>query len=167
MFRAVRLIIAAATLVAGCAPGGAVDPSTPKKTITKAQALARIEELVSGTAAAIRPEPRLEPYESSTGDMPCTDPRDTAAPAPVEVSRRYHLRDLPTTEDELREVVAAVKAYWQEQGHHISDEHRLNLHARSRPDDFLMSVQRGGGNVLTLGATSTCLWPDGTPPAAP
>ncbi|RSN08335.1 hypothetical protein DMB42_19985 [Nonomuraea sp. WAC 01424] len=169
MFRAVRLIIAAVVLVAGCAPGGtvggAMNPAADKPTITKAQALTRIEQLIDGTASAIRPKPQLDLYQPSLNDGLCLDPQDGGSEDRIVVSREYHLRGLPTTEDALKEVIAEVKAYWQSQGHDISGENEngLQLYAHSRPDDFLMSIGWAAGNVLTLGANSTCLWPNGTP----
>jgi hypothetical protein len=169
MFRAVRLIIAAVVLVAACAPGGtvggAMNPPDDKPTITKAQALARIKQLIDGTVSVIQPKPQPELYQPSLNDGLCLDPQDGGSEDRIVVSREYHLGGLPKTEDALKEVIAAVKAYWQSQGHYISGENEngLQLYAHSRPDDFLISIGWAGGDVLTLGANSTCLWPNGTP----
>ncbi|MER6946814.1 hypothetical protein ABT294_22550 [Nonomuraea sp. NPDC000554] len=169
MFRAVRLITAAVILVAGCAPGGgpggAMNPSADKPTITKAQALTRIEQLINGTVSVIHPKPQLDLYQPSLNDGLCLDPQDGGSEDRIEVSREYYLRGLPKTEDALKEVIAEVKAYWQKQGHYIAVEHEngLQLYGRSRPDDFLITIGREADNVLSLGATSTCLWPNGTP----
>lgn len=169
MFRAVRLIAVVAVLVAGCAPGGApggaMNPSADKPTITKAQALARIEQLINGTVGAIRPKPQLDLHQPSLNDGLCLDPQDGGSEDRIVVSRSYYLRGLPTTEDVLKEVVAEVKTYWQSQGHYISGEHQngLQLYGHSRPEDFLITIGWAAGNVLSLGATSTCLWPNGTP----
>jgi hypothetical protein len=173
MLRTVWFIAAAVILVAGCAPGtgpgGAMNPSSNKSTITKAQALSRIDQLVNGTVSVIRPKPRLELYRPSLIDGTCSPPGSTDLRHPVEVSREYYLRGLPETEDALRKVVADVKAYWQKEGHYIAVEHEngLQLYGHSRPDDFLMAIGVEADNVLTLGATSTCLWPNGTPEPSP
>ncbi|GGT43958.1 hypothetical protein ACFFV7_33140 [Nonomuraea spiralis] len=169
MFRAVRLITAAMVLVAGCAPGGALggsmNPSANKPTITKAQALTRIEQLINGTAGVIHPKPQLDLYQPSLNDGLCLDPQDGGSEDRIEVSRSYYLRGLPKAEDALKEVVAEVKAYWQKQGHYIAVEHEngLQLYGHSRPDDFLITISLAADDVLSLGATSTCLWPNGTP----
>ncbi|MEV5590922.1 hypothetical protein AB0L05_35655 [Nonomuraea pusilla] len=156
-------------LAAGCAPGevlgGAMKPSADKPTITKAQALARIEQLIDGTVRIIHPKPQVELYQPSLNDGLCLDPLDGGSEDRIVVSREYYLRGLPKTEDALKEVIAEVKAYWQSQGHFISGENEngLQLYAHSRPDDFLISIGWAAGDVLTLGANSTCLWPNGTP----
>lgn len=144
-------------------------PSADKPTITKAQALVRIEQLVNETAGVIHPKPELELHRPSLNDGPCLDPTDGGSEERLVISRTYYLRGLPKDEDALRKIVIEVKAYWQEQGHYISGEHEngLQLYGRSRPDDFLMSIGRVAGNVLSLGAASTCLWPNGTPEPSP
>ncbi|MGW4411577.1 hypothetical protein ACWEJ6_46655 [Nonomuraea sp. NPDC004702] len=169
MFRVARLIIATVVVIAGCAPGGpmggAMSPLADKPTFTKAQALTRIEQLIDGTASVIRPKPQLDLYQPSLNDGLCLDPQDGGSEDRIVVSREYHLRGLPKTEDALKEVIAEVKAYWQSQGHDISGEsvNGLQLYAHSRPDDFLISIGWAAGGVLTLGANSTCVWLNGTP----
>ncbi|MEV4580636.1 hypothetical protein AB0K16_46155 [Nonomuraea jabiensis] len=167
MFRSVMLIIAAAVLVAGCAPGGVLggvmNGSADKPTITKAQALARIEQLINGTVSVIRPKPELELHRPSLNDGLCLDPLDGGSEERIVVKRAYYLRGLP--KDSLKEVITQVKAYWQSQGHYIQaeSENGLQLYGRSRPEDFFMSIGWTEGDVLSLGASSTCLWPNGTP----
>ncbi|MEV5556304.1 hypothetical protein AB0L44_21850 [Nonomuraea wenchangensis] len=146
-----------------------MDPSADKPTITKAQALTRIGQLIDETVAVIHPKPQLDLYQPSLNDGICPDRQDPGSADRIEVSREYYLRGLPTTEDALRKVIAEVKVYWQKQGHYIAVEHEngLQLYGHSRPDDFLITIGREADNVLTLGATSTCLWPNGTPEASP
>lgn len=142
-----------------------MNPSADKPTITKAQALARIEQLINGTVSAVRPKPELDLYRPSTNDGLCLDPVDGGSEERIVVTRSYYLRGLPKAEDALKAVIAGVKAYWQSQGHHISSENvaGLQLYGRSRPDDFYITIGVVADDVLTLGATSTCLWPNGTP----
>ncbi|MFG2073243.1 hypothetical protein [Nonomuraea maritima] len=165
MSRIAMLIAAVVGLVVGCAPspGGVVNGST----ITKAQALARIEQLIDGTVSVIQPEPELELHEPSLNDNRCLDPADGGSEDRIVVNRSYYLRGLP--KDGLKEVVAQVKAYWEREGHHISAEagNGLQLYGRTRPDDFLVTIGWTAGDVLSLGATSTCLWPGGTPEPRP
>jgi hypothetical protein len=175
MFRTVRLIlvIAAVISIAGCQPGGILggrmNSSADEPTITKSQALTRIEQLINGTVGVIRPKPRLKLYRPSLIDGVCDNPLGPGFEDPIEVSREYHLEGLPKDESALRRVVADVKAYWQKEGHNITAEHEngLQLFGHSRPDDFLITIGRVADNVLTLTATSTCLWPNGTPEPSP
>lgn len=58
--------------------------------------------------------------------------------------------------------------YWEQQGHYIEgvSPNGLNISGRSRPDDFLLSLASTGPDdnvVLSLGASSYCIWPNGTP----
>lgn len=39
------------------------------------------------------------------------------------------------------------------------------MSAESRPDGYLLALTWAEGDKLYPGATSTCVWPDGTPPA--
>lgn len=117
MFRSVMLIIASAVLVAGCAPGGALggmmNASADKPTITKAQALDRIKQLIDGTVSVIHPKPQLELHQPSLNDGLCLDPVDGGSEDRIVVNRSYFLRELP--KDKLDEVATQVKAYWQSQ----------------------------------------------------
>lgn len=58
------------------------------------------------------------------------------------INRKYWLRDIPKSEN--LSISRQVKAYWEAQGHRI--------------------VAMGTGNS-PLASTSTCVWPEGTPPA--
>ncbi|MFI6740118.1 hypothetical protein ACIBI9_44955 [Nonomuraea sp. NPDC050451] len=140
-----------------------MNASADKPTITKAQALARIEQLINGTVAIMRPKPELELHQPSLNDSLCLDPLDGGSEDRLIINRTYYLRGLP--KDSLKEVIAQVKAYWQSQGHSIEaqSDNGLQLYGRSRPDDFFITIGWTEGDVLTLGSTSTCLWPDGTP----
>lgn len=140
-----------------------MNASADKPTITKAQALDRIKQLIDGTVSVIHPKPQLELHQPSLNDGLCLDPVDGGSEDRIVVNRSYFLRELP--KDKLDEVATQVKAYWQSQGHYIETESDdgLEIHARSRPDDFLITLGWSEGDVLTLGSTSTCLWPNGIP----
>lgn len=140
-----------------------------KPTITKAQALKRIEQLIDGTISVIHPKPQVDVYEPSLVDDPCLSPLDGGSENRIIVGRQYYLRGLPQSEDSLKQVLADVKAYWEKEGHYISghNESGIQLYAHSRPEDFLMAIGWAADGVLTLGANSTCLWPNGTPEPSP
>ncbi|MFF5212736.1 hypothetical protein [Streptosporangium sp. NPDC000396] len=162
MLRLAVMIVAVALLVAGCTGGEAVN----EPTMTEAQALARVEQLIKETAAVIKPKPRLDLYRPSLNPNSCLDPTDGGSEDRVVMNRSYYLRDIP--QDQVAEVARQVKQYWEQQGHYVqgTSPNGLNISGRSRPDDFLLSLaptEDDHGIVLGLAATSPCVWPNGTP----
>ncbi|WP_248961816.1 hypothetical protein [Sphaerisporangium perillae] len=164
MRRLIIVIIAIVALAAGCVRGGkAVD----KPTLTQDEAVARIEQLIHDTANALTPMPRLDLYRPSLNVGSCLDPTDGGSEDRVVISRTYFLRDIP--KDKITNVAKQVKAYWEQQGHLIQgvSETGTVISGRSRPDDFLLSVDHSDNDVLALGATSPCIWLNGTPEPSP
>src|SRR3954467_8290997 len=107
MRRPTRLVFAAALLVAGCASEahtqeGTVSPMPDRPTITKAQALERIQELINGTVGAVDPQPTLKLYEPSLRDAPCDQPTDGGSKDRIVVYREYYLNGIP--KDRLKSV---------------------------------------------------------------
>ncbi|MGV9774546.1 hypothetical protein [Streptosporangium sp. NPDC003464] len=135
-----------------------------RPTMTQAQALARVEQLIKETVAVIRPEPRLDLYRPSLNVNSCLDPTDGGSEERVVINRSYYLRDIPR--DQVGEVARQIKQHWERQGHYIEgvSKNGLNIAGRSQPDDFLISLaSTGDDDVLNLGASSPCIWPNGTP----
>lgn len=135
-----------------------------ESTMTQAQALSRVEQLIKETANVITPKPRLDLDRPSLNVNGCLDPTDGGSEDRVVISRSYYLRDVPR--DQVEEVAKQVKQYWEEQGHYIVGVsiNGLDISGRSKPDDFLLSLAPTGNNdVLNLGVTSPCVWPNGTP----
>ncbi|WP_250214682.1 hypothetical protein [Acrocarpospora catenulata] len=161
-----RLILVGVVLIAGCAPndiakGGHVDSSA--KTMTKAQALARVEQLVKEAAVVVTPNPKLEIYEPSLVDDLCLDPIDGGSQERIVINRSYYIRGIP--KDQIKQIASRVKAYWEQQGHFIEavSPDGANVYGRSRPDDFYITLSWTDGDVPMLGSTSPCIWPNGTP----
>jgi hypothetical protein len=151
----VLLAVLVAVLLAGC--------TTNKPTITQAQALARVERLIRDTAAAITPAPRLELIPSSVPPSMCL--HDDESQEQVVISRSYWLRDIPQSDN--MSISRQVRAYWEKQGHVIvaaGNANNPDLSGSSRPDHFNLALTWAEGDHLYLGAASTCVWPDGTPP---
>ncbi|MDP9867153.1 MULTISPECIES: hypothetical protein [Streptosporangium] len=160
MSRFIMMVIVLAAVAAGCTEGRGVDGPT----MTQAQALARVEQLIKETAGVITPKPRLDLYRPSLNLYSCLDPTDGGSEDRVVVNRSYYLRDIP--KDQIGEVARQVRQYWEQQGHYIqvTSKNGLDVSGRSRPDDFLLSLAPTGDNdVLNLEATSPCIWPNGTP----
>ncbi|GAA0975276.1 hypothetical protein GCM10009555_032880 [Acrocarpospora macrocephala] len=136
-------------------------PNRP--TMTKAQALARVEQLIKEAADAIDMPKELELYEPSLGDDLCLDPIDGGSEERIVVNRKYFLRGIP--KGRITEVTQRVKAHWEQQGHIIDgvSNDGLVVVGRTRPDDFYLALGWTNDDVPTLAATSTCIWPNGTP----
>ncbi|GAA0922620.1 hypothetical protein [Nonomuraea longicatena] len=134
--------------------------ATPQLTITQAQAVARVDQLVHETATALDPRPRLEliPYSVPPGTCP-------EGEGQVIVNRKYWLRGVP--ESRNTNISRQVRAFWVSQGHHVTGSGTggsPNLSGESQPDGFILALVRAADGALYLAATSTCVWPDGTPP---
>lgn len=156
------MIASVVFLVVGCTGEQVVN----KPTITQDQALARVEGLIKETAGAISPEPRMRLYPPSLNVNPCLDPTDGGSEKRVVINRSYYLDGI--SKDQVPEVAKQVRRYWEQQGHYIEvvSVNGLNISGRSKPDDFLLSLSPTGPEnnvVLSLGVTSYCVWPNGTP----
>ncbi|MFI6815733.1 hypothetical protein ACIBG7_25235 [Nonomuraea sp. NPDC050328] len=134
-------------------------------TLTRDQAVARIEQLITATAQVITPEPRLEEVPSFSAPSGCQG--DGTAEDQIIVSRAYWLRGIP--EGENMRVSAQIRSYWESQGYRIvaagSGDGNPGLSGESQPERFRLSLVWAEGDDLYLGASSTCIWPDGTPAA--
>ncbi|MEU7899174.1 hypothetical protein AB0B45_40760 [Nonomuraea sp. NPDC049152] len=131
--------------------------------LNERQATERVEQLIRESVAVIRPQPSLELYRPSLNKNLCLGATDGGSEERVIITRTYYLRGLP--KDRFVDVAQAVKAHWQEQGHVITQTRGLDtgepeIAAQSRPDDFILSLSWTQGDVLGIGVTSTCVWPD-------
>ncbi|MFB9526384.1 hypothetical protein [Nonomuraea roseola] len=136
-------------------------------TMTQAQALARVDQLVAETAAALSPKPRLELIQSSVPFSMCLD--EGKSENQVVVNRAYWLRDVPSSEN--MNIARQVHAFWERQGHVITSTGgwqvgHPSIGGESRPDEFILALTWSAGDDLYLAATSPCVWPDGTPAPA-
>lgn len=143
------------------------DDVSEQPTITQAEAEKRVEALIQATADQITPKPRLERLIQPDTDLHrCIDPADGGSEDRIVVSREYWLREIP--EKQNADVARQVKSYWEAQGHRITEASGLERNqpdvlGRTRPDDFLIGIEWSTDGALRLGATSPCIWPDGTP----
>ncbi|MFD1935875.1 hypothetical protein ACFSKW_30830 [Nonomuraea mangrovi] len=135
-------------------------------TMTQAQALDRVEQLIRETAAALTPQPRLELLPSSVAPHTCLD--QGKSENQLVIYRAYWLRDLPRADN--MNIARQVQAYWEKRGHVITatggfHDGAPTVHGESRPDGFLLALVWAEGDDLYLASTSTCVWPNGSPPA--
>lgn len=161
--RRVAVVTVLVTLaVSGCSGG---DPVF-QPTITQQHASARIEQLLRDTAAAITPRPTLKIYKPGSYTGGCLINPEDLADKRVQVTRTYFLADIPHSDN--ASVGEQVLRLWKKAGYDIMDTPGMgtstpNIHAVTK-DNFLIALEWTGSGLLSIGADSPCLWPDGTPP---
>jgi hypothetical protein len=136
------------------------------QTITQTQALTRVEQLLTSTASALDPEPRLESNAIFPTSSRCLDPGLAESSKQVVASRAYWLRDIPAKQHIA--IAHQVRDHWIQQGHVITgtggvEAGHPNISGETRPDGFILALGWAEGDHLYLAATSPCVWPDGTP----
>jgi len=136
------------------------------RTITQAQALTRVEQLLTSTASVLDPRPRLELNTIFPTASSCLDPGPAESSKQVVVSRAYWLRDIAAKQNIV--IAHQVRDHWIQQGHVITgaggvEAGHPNISGETRPDGFILALGWAEGDRLYLAATSPCVWPDGTP----
>lgn len=167
-FRIIALIAALASVTAGCV-GGSTDSIMIKSTMTKDEALDRVQELINDTVSIIDPKPRLDLDPITLTVYPCLGWTGDHTDGRIFISRAYHLRGLPKEKDKLADIARSVRRHWEQRGHIIEAVSRdgLVITARSRSDDFRLSLSWTSGDIPGLGVSSPCVWPKGTPEPIP
>lgn len=159
---AVTLAVIIAGLLAACSGGGVAT-----KTMTQAQATSRAETILRDTASALNPRPTLEVNELLTVTDMCVADIPNADQM-VNVAYSYWLRDIPASQ--YGDIGRQIKTYWQKQGYDIQasggfSTGKPDISGETR-DNFLISLEWSAKGLLTIGATSPCIYKNGTPPNA-
>jgi hypothetical protein len=159
---AVAAAVLAVLIISGCSGGNPV----LKPTITQQHATARADQILRETAAAITPRPTLEIYQPGSGPGPCmVNPNDTSDKR-VQVGFTYWLRGISTQDN--TSVAQQIQRYWKHKGYGISRTSGFGKDAPNifgvTPDDFLISLETSANGAMSIGASSPCVWPKGTPP---
>jgi hypothetical protein len=133
---------------------------THHTTITKAQATARAKEILRETAAALTVTPRLG--EPDPPPNQCLDDVPDAAKK-INVGGTSWLYDIPPAK--FGAVAGQILDHWKKQGYSIQaargfDSGRPEITASTR-DGFLVSLDWSAKNLLSIGASSPCIYPDG------
>lgn len=162
------MTLGAATLLGGCGLFGAEVSDEP--TMTQQQAAQRVDDLVNAAVSGVKPQPRLVAEEGFTLARRCTDPADGGSTDRIIVSKRYWLEDVPP--EKHGDIARQIQAKLVKQGYTIDkaqgiEKNQPEIFARTRPDDFLMSLTWSGGGPLSIGASSPCIWQNGTPGETP
>ena len=137
-----------------------------KKTMTQKQATERVEQIIRDTVAALSLKPRLEKIEPMSQPGNCVDPTDGGSPDRTVISHSYWLRGIPRSRN--GDIGQQAKSYWESKGYKITGAQGLNtgepnINGYTQPDEFLFSIETNVDGVINIGATSPCIWPNGTP----
>lgn len=132
-------------------------------TMNEKQAGEKAERHVRDVMSALPKQARLEPiYLPHT---PCDDPSDNGPKGRVEANREYWIRDLPGDTNE--HYFDALLDYWQGHNFRVLTDARPQdyfISVENKQDFFRMSVTGGPTGAMSIGASSPCVWPNGTPP---
>jgi hypothetical protein len=153
----------AALAACGVLPG---EKHLEKNTMTKQQASDRIEQIIRDTVAKLDPKPQLSAIDYLSQPTTCIDPTDGGSSDRTVLTRHYLLRGIP--HDRNGAIGQQVKRYWENSGYKISSSVRLDTNEPqttgfTQQDQFSISLTTGGDGSLGIGATSPCIWPNGTP----
>src|SRR5699024_5038176 len=136
------------------------------QTLTLKQAAERADEHVKRAVAALPVEPSLRPLDVGNSPLECKDPTDNGPPGRYEVGTTYWLEDIPKSRN--TEFINILYRHWTHNNYRILADDRSRddkfISVEHNEDAFRMSVQLSDQGDLSLGASSPCVWPDGTPP---
>ncbi|MCL2584257.1 MAG: hypothetical protein FWE35_17570 [Streptosporangiales bacterium] len=86
--------------------------------------------------------------------------------ARVQVSRSYFLQGVP--KQAHSSIAKQIQHIWKAKGYRIYGTSHLDTANpqvfADTTDGFLMALSTEGNGQLNIGATSPCVWPNGTPP---
>ncbi|EID56434.1 hypothetical protein [Saccharomonospora xinjiangensis] len=164
---AIACLLLAAACGGNANTSGTTDPEatgSDMRTMTEDEAAQRAEEHIKKAVAALPEKPTLTLLRADSAE--CLDPTDNGPRGRYEVSRSYWLDNLP--EGRNAEFVDALHEYWTTSNFRVltdkRDGHDRFVSVESNDDAFRMSVKESVEGDLSLGASSPCVWPDGTPP---
>jgi hypothetical protein len=133
-----------------------------------APAITRGEQLLHTTMQAVDPKLRLD-YDPLLGNQVTQCLADIAdADKMVTVDRTAWLRGVPSGGQVP--LANAIKSYWEKQGYTIGDTVGFNqnlpqIDQVQTHDAFWMSLSTANNGTMSIGASSPCIYTDGTPPS--
>lgn len=135
--------------------------------MTQAQATARAEQILQDTAAVLTPRPRLDfdpslPNESGVclADIP-------NASHMINVDRTAWLRAITASQN--GSIGQQIESYWKKQGYTITTSGGIKEQSPvitgETKDSFTISLATGQDGLMSIGASSPCIYKNGTPPS--
>ncbi|MFE3460320.1 hypothetical protein ACFXKD_22465 [Nocardiopsis aegyptia] len=156
--------IAIALAVSGC--GTAENGSTAMdETITQDEAAEKVTEHIEGLMASLPDEAELETRQGMNFAS-CDDPTDGGPRGRITVSERFWIRGLPVEDNETS--IELMYEHWTSNGYRVLRDERpdkQSISVEDEEDSFRMSLRVSDQGSLSIGASSYCVWPEGTPEA--
>lgn len=137
--------------------------ATMEETITQDEAADKVKEHIDGVMSSLPDEAELETRQGMNYAS-CDDPTDGGPKDRVTVSERLWIRGLPSEENESN--IELMHDYWANNGYQVIHDLRpdeLFVTVENETDAFNVSVQVSDEGSLSIGASSPCVWPEGTP----
>ena len=152
-----------ALAVSGCGESGESEAADTEDTMNQDEAATRVQEHIDGTLTALPEGAELE-TRRGTLFAACDDPTDGGSQDRVTVSERFWIRGLPAEENDAN--IDLMVEYWTGNGYEVLRDERPDkssvtvLHTE---DAFHVSLRVSNQGSLSIGASSPCVWPEGTP----
>ncbi len=137
------------------------------------QATARAEQIVRDTASALHPQASLDFNTSLPNETgPCLAENLPSADKTVQSSRTAELGGIRDSQ-EIIAIANQVQAYWKKQGYVVTSTANFSkgqpaIFGHTPEQDpfavFTISLETNPQGSVAIGATSPCIWPNGTPP---
>jgi len=146
------------TCSTGCGPRTGME-----ETITQDEAADKVKEHIDGVMSSLPDEAELKTRQGM-GAASCDDPTDGGPKDRVTVGEMLWIRGLPTEENETN--IELMYEYWTNNGYQVIHDLRpdeLFVTVVNETDAFNVSVQTSDEGSLSIGASSPCVWPKGTP----
>ncbi|GAB3883022.1 hypothetical protein ACFQ1S_09950 [Kibdelosporangium lantanae] len=132
-------------------------------TMTQQDAMNRVEDYVHRAVGVLPKEARLEAVSPLAAD-PCDDPTDNGPKGRVFATNNYWVRGL--AKDKSREYLDSLVKWWRDNrftGPLDSWDKAGFVVMENQDNGFRMRFQDGGSGLLSIGASSPCVWPNGKP----
>lgn len=132
-------------------------------TITQQEAAERADAYTRAAIAQLPAEAKFTKYEADINN--CSLPSDNGPQGRVIAFTSYETKMVPVSE--FNQYFDKIKDYWTRNGFIVLDDSRPKdwyLWVQHQPDEFRMSIQGNDKGLLTIGAVSPCVWPNGNPP---
>lgn len=138
--------------------------------ISKAQALAQVEELIRSLLTGVTPTPGMDLVPTSLADHPCIPNEGNVPTGKIYIIRKYYLTGIP--KERLIGAARQIQANWEKLGHKITSEHAFDmgepqLSGRSSNDFHLAlnTVERESTLQFLFSVGSPCFRPDKPSPS--
>ncbi|MGH3767324.1 MAG: hypothetical protein ACRDTX_19580 [Pseudonocardiaceae bacterium] len=134
-----------------------------QNTITLDEAKQRAGGYIQQVRAVLPGKPRLVPVAGGITQLECLDPGDNGPQGRISANGAFFLRDLPPERNP--EVYSVFRSYLAQQGFTVRTDQSDFLVMENPKDSFRLVLQESGdgSKSLSLGVSSPCVWPNGTP----